>query len=90
MTDLGPLRGVCVYCHLELYGDADPPARIRQHLYECPRHPMREVEKHNVLMLAACKAGLLKIQQLCQELGRQTDADAQILADAIAEAHGAD
>lgn len=37
-------------------------------------------------LVAACKAGILKIQRLCQELGRPTDIEAQQLIDAIAKA----
>lgn len=37
-------------------------------------------------LLAACQAGLVKIQRLCQELGRPTDLEAQQLHDAITKA----
>src|SRR4051794_40796297 len=33
-ASLGPVRGLCSWCGLELYGEADPPARIRAHLAE--------------------------------------------------------
>ncbi len=43
--ELGPVRGICSWCGLELYGDHDPVGRIKDHLLHCSLHPMRKVER---------------------------------------------
>lgn len=49
---LGPVRGVCSWCGLEFLGDADPASRMKKHLYECPKHPMRAVEEYAAALKA--------------------------------------
>lgn len=55
---LGPLKGVCSWCGLALYGEHDPPARMRAHQAECPEHPMRGVERQRDALLEHLEAVL--------------------------------
>jgi hypothetical protein len=58
LLSLGPKKGICSWCGMELYGEADPIARMKAHQRECPAHPMREVERQRQALKEALERSL--------------------------------
>ena len=76
---LGTIVGVCSWCGLELYGDADPPARIKKHLFECPKHPMRAVEELAAALAAIYETRTRQYRARCSGTVRDTKTEAEFV-----------